>query len=164
MKVSDNLYAESMFYQLASNKGVNKQSSANNARFYIKQLIRKIGLVPSEYKIADGSGLSLYNYVSAELEVKLLRYAYQHSDIYNTFLNTLPLAGVSGTLRKRMQKTPAARNVRAKTGTVIGVSSLAGYLTAANGHIIAFSIINNGGLSNRVMHSFQNKICIALCQ
>lgn len=164
MKASDNLYAESMFYQLASNKGVNKQSSANNARFYIKQLIRKIGLVPSVYKIADGSGLSLYNYVSAELEVKLLRYAYQHSDIYNTLLNTLPLAGVSGTLKKRMQNTPAARNVRAKTGTVIGVSSLAGYLTAANGHIIAFSIINNGGLSNIAMHSFQNKICIALCQ
>ena len=69
-----------------------------------------------------------------------------------------------GLLENVCKKTPAARNVMAKTGTVIGVSSLAGYLTAANGHIIAFSIINNGGLSNRVMHSFQNKICIALCQ
>ncbi len=164
MKVSNNLYAESMFYQLASNNGANKYASASHARTYIQQLIRKIGLNPSDYKIADGSGLSLYNYASAELEVKLLRYAYQHPDIYDTLLPTFPIAGVDGTLRKRMRNTPAAGNVKAKTGTVVGVSSLAGYLTATNGHHIAFAIINNGGLSNRVMRSFQNKICIALCQ
>ncbi|MDZ3818350.1 D-alanyl-D-alanine carboxypeptidase/D-alanyl-D-alanine endopeptidase [Prevotella bivia] len=164
MKASDNLYAESMFYQLASNGGINKHASANNARIYIQQLIRKLGLNPSNYKIADGSGLSLYNYLTAELEVKLLRYAYQNPDIYNTLLPTLPIAGVDGTLRKRMRNTPAARNVKAKTGTVVGVTSLAGYLTAANGHLICFSIINNGGLASGAMRNFQNRICIALCQ
>ena len=102
--------------------------------------------------------------MTTELEVKLLRYVYQHPDIYEAYLEAQPIAGVDGTLRSRMRGTAAAGNVKAKTGTVKGVSSLAGYLTASNGHLLCFSIINNGGLSNGPMRNFQNKICVALCQ
>lgn len=164
MKVSDNLYAESMFYQIASDGGRIKNASAKMARAKINQLIQKVGLNTADYNIADGSGLSLYNYLTAELEAKLLRYAYQKSDIYDVFLPTLPIAGIDGTLRSRMRGTVAAANVKAKTGTVTGVSSLAGYLTAINGHLLCFSIINNGGLQASAMRNLQNKICIALCQ
>ena len=163
MKVSDNLYAESMFYQLAANGGT-RWAGAKLARQYENALFSRIGLNPRDYNVADGSGLSLYNYVSAELEVKLLRYAYQRSDLYDAYLEAQPIAGVDGTLKKRMRGTAAAGNVRAKTGTVKGVSSLAGYLTASNGHLLCFSIINNGGLSNGPMRNFQNKISVALCQ
>lgn len=163
MKVSDNLYAESMFYQLAASGGT-RWASAKSARQYENALFSRIGLNPRNYNVADGSGLSLYNYVSAELETKLLRYAYQRPDIYGAYLDAQPIAGVDGTLRNRMRGTAAAGNVRAKTGTVKGVSSLAGYLTASNGHLLCFSIINNGGLSNGPMRNFQNKICVALCQ
>lgn len=163
MKKSDNFYAESMFYQLAAaNNG--KWNGAKQARNEVNSLIRKIGLSPSNYNIADGSGLSLYNYVSAELELQLLRYAFSKADIYKTLYNTLPIAGVDGTLRKRMRHTPAANNVRAKTGTVMGVSSLAGYLTASNGHRLCFAIIVNGGMSQSPMRNLQNKICVALSQ
>ena len=163
MKQSDNLYAESMFYQLAANGGT-RWASTKMARQYENALFSRLGLNPRDYNVADGSGLSLYNYVSTELEVKLLRYAYQRSDIYDAYLEALPIASVDGTLKKRMRGTAAAGNVRAKTGTVKGVSSLAGYLTASNGHLLCFSIINNGGLSNGPMRNFQNKICVALCQ
>ena len=163
MKVSDNLYAESVFYQLAASGGT-RWASAKFARQYENALFSRIGLNPRDYNVADGSGLSLYNYVSAELETKLLRYAYQRPDIYSAYLEAQPIAGVDGTLRNRMRGTAAAGNVRAKTGTVKGVSSLAGYLTASNGHLLCFSIINNGGLSNGPMRNFQNKICVALCQ
>jgi len=163
MKVSDNLYAESMFYQLAANGGT-RWASAKMARQYENALFSRLGQNPRDYNVADGSGLSLYNYVSTELEVKLLRYAYQCSDIYDAYLEALPIASVDGTLKKRMRGTAAAGNVRAKTGTVKGVSSLAGYLTASNGHLLCFSIINNGGLSNGPMRNLQNKICVALCQ
>lgn len=163
MKKSDNFYAESMFYQFAAaNNG--KWNGAKQARNEVNSLIRKIGLSPSNYNIADGSGLSLYNYVSAELELQLLRYAFSKTDIFNTLYNTLPIAGVDGTLRKRMRHTPAANNVRAKTGTVMGVSSLAGYLTASNGHRLCFAIIVNGGMSQSPMRNLQNKICVALSQ
>ena len=161
MKKSDNLFAESMFYQIAA-AGGGKWSTAKQAASYIKGLIRKVGLTPNNYNIADGSGLSLYNYVSPELEVQLLRYAFQNRNIYDILLKTLPIAGIDGTLRRRMRGTPAAGNVRAKTGTVMGVSSLAGYLTASNQHRLCFSIIVNGGMSNGPMRRLQNSICVAL--
>ncbi len=163
MKKSNNLYAESMFYQLAAANG-GRWNSARQARREVNALIRKLGLSPSDYNIADGSGLSLYNYVSAELEVQLLRFAYSQPDIYNTLLPALPVAGMDGTLRKRMRGTPAQGNVHAKTGTVFGVSSLAGYLTASNGHRLCFSIIVNGGMRQRPMRNLQNKVCVALSQ
>ena len=163
MKVSDNLYAESVFYQLAASGGT-RWASAKTARQYENDLFSRIGLNPRDYNVADGSGLSLYNYVTTELEAKLLRYVYQRPDIYEAYLEAQPIAGVDGTLRSRMRGTAAAGNVKAKTGTVKGVSSLAGYLTASNGHLLCFSIINNGGLSNGPMRNLQNKICVALCQ
>ena len=163
MKESDNLYAESMYYQIAASTG-NRPASAKSARSVERQLIRKIGLDSSLYKLADGSGLSLYNYLSAELEVKLLRYAYQNENIWNHLLPSLPIAGVDGTLKKRMKTSFAHDNVKAKTGTLTGIISLAGYCTASNGHEICFSIINNGVMHGSNARSFADKVCNLLCQ
>jgi D-alanyl-D-alanine carboxypeptidase/D-alanyl-D-alanine-endopeptidase (penicillin-binding protein 4) len=126
-------------------------------------MIQKVGLRPSDYKIADGSGLSLYNYVSAELEVRLLRYAWRNRRIYNILLPTLPMAGLDGTLKSRMYPGPAAGNVKAKTGTLTGISSLAGYCTARNGHELAFCIINQGIMRTADGRSLQDRICEAMC-
>lgn len=163
MKESDNLYAESMFYQIAASTG-NRPASAKDARSVIKRLIEKVGLEPSKYKIADGSGLSLYNYVSAELEIKLLRYAYRNDNVYMHLLPSLPVAGIDGTLKNRMRGTFASGNVRAKTGTVTGINSLAGYCTASNGHKICFAIINQGLLHGKNGRAFQDKVCEILCR
>jgi serine-type D-Ala-D-Ala carboxypeptidase/endopeptidase (penicillin-binding protein 4) len=161
LKESDNLYAESMFYQIAASTG-NHPATAKSARAIIKQLVNKIGLDGSRYQFADGSGLSLYNYVSAELEVKLLRYAYNDQNIYNHLLPALPIAGIDGTLRKRMTGAFTRGNVHAKTGTVTGISSLCGYLTAANGHHLCFSIINQGVMHGKNGRRFQDKVCTIL--
>lgn len=161
LKESDNLYAESMFYQIASSTG-NHPATAKSARAIIKQLVNKLGLDGSRYQFADGSGLSLYNYVSAELEVKLLRYAYHDQNIYNHLLPALPIAGTDGTLRKRMTGAFTRGNVHAKTGTVTGISSLCGYLTAANGHHLCFSIINQGVMHGKNGRRFQDKVCTIL--
>jgi D-alanyl-D-alanine carboxypeptidase/D-alanyl-D-alanine-endopeptidase (penicillin-binding protein 4) len=126
--------------------------------------VSRIGLNPGEYKFADGSGLSLYNYVTAELMVGLLRYAWQKQDIYTRLLASLPIAGVDGTLEKRMQNTVAQGNVRAKTGTLTGISSLAGYCTASNGHRLAFCIINQGIMRMADGRGFQDRVCRALCE
>lgn len=160
MKNSDNLYAETMFYQIGLTQGA--PSTAKKARKVMQSLISQLGLRVSDYKIADGSGLSLYNYLSAELEVRLLRYAFNNQEIYSHLYPSMPIAGVDGTLSKRMRGTKAQGNVHAKTGTVTGVSSLAGYVTAANGHQLCFSIINQGVLTSVVARAFQNKVCIAM--
>jgi len=107
--------------------------------------------------------LSLYNYVTPELMVKLLCYAYRHTNIFMQLYPALPVAGQDGTLKKRMMNTSANGKVKAKTGTVTGVSSLAGYLTSANGHVLAFCILNQGVLRNADGRDFQDKVCTALC-
>ncbi|MBE6261586.1 MAG: D-alanyl-D-alanine carboxypeptidase/D-alanyl-D-alanine-endopeptidase [Prevotella sp.] len=162
MKVSDNFYAESMFYQTAASVG-HHPATAVDARTVTRKLINRLGLNASNYRIADGSGLSLYNYVTVELLVTLLRHAWRTPSISKALMPSLPVAGVDGTLKSRMQKTLAQGNVRAKTGTLTGISSLAGYCTAANGHELAFAIINQGILDKTSGKAFQDRVCRVLC-
>lgn len=162
MKQSDNFYAEAMFYQLAAHQG-HRPARAKDAAAIVRRLISKVGLGHRPYRIADGSGLSLYNYLSADLEVRLLRYAYRNSTVYLHLLPSLPVAGSDGTLRNRMRGSFAADNVKAKTGTLEGVSALAGYCTAANGHRLCFSIINQGIMHTSNARRFQDRVCNALC-
>lgn len=163
MKESDNLCAEALFYQLGASTGAHP-ATARDARTVVRRLVEKVGLRPSDYRIADGSGLSLYNYVTAELEVMLLRYAYQNTNIYMHLLPSLPVAGEDGTLRRRMRGTFTSGNVKAKTGSVTAISSLAGYCTAANGHVLCFAIINQGIRRGSEGRAFQDRVCEALCR
>ena len=162
MKDSDNLYAEATYYQIAAREG--RQAKALYAQRQQRALMERAGLPSGRYRLADGSGLSLYNYLSAEAETKVLRYAFQRPAIYNHLLPALPVAGVDGTLKKRMKGTPAEGNVRAKTGTLTGIISLAGYCTASNGHLLCFAIINQGVMSASEARSFQDSICTILCE
>ena len=162
MKESDNLYAESMFFQIAASSGA-RPAKAVHARQIIKNTLGKAGVHDVAYRITDGSGLSLYNYVTPELEVLLLRYAYRNPNIFRSLLPSLPVAGVDGTLKKRMIGTPAQGLIKAKTGTVTGVSALAGYCPAVNGHLLAFSIINQGVMRSADGRAFQDRVCEALC-
>lgn len=164
MKESDNLYSESLFYQLAASAGSSAPATAKQGRRMMNRLIERLGFRPSDYYIADGSGLSLYNYVSPELEVAFLRYAYSKTAIHAHLYDALPIAGVDGTLDSRMRHGYANGNVRAKTGTVTGVSSLAGYCMAANGHVLCFSIINMGIRRAAIGRHFQDRVCEALCR
>lgn len=162
MKESDNLYAESLFYQLGRTNG-NKSATGKTAASQVRQMIQKVGLQPGDYRVADGSGLSLYNYVSAELEVAMLRYVWQHAELFRQLNIVLPVAGVDGTLKGRMKNTVAERNVHAKTGSVSGISSLAGFCTAPNGHELCFAIINQGVSRMSDGRGLQDQLCVAMC-
>lgn len=165
MKQSDNLYAECVFYHagLSEAGGGTRIATAKNARAAVRREIQSLGLDPARYQVADGSGLSLYNYVSPELLTMLLRHAWRSDRISQHLLPALPVAGVDGTLKDRMTKTAAYRNVRAKTGTLTGISSLAGYCTAGNGHQLCFAIINQGVEKAKDGKAFQDKVCDLLC-
>lgn len=161
LKNSNNLYAESIYYQIGLAQG--KPSTAKKAKAAEETLLKKTGLGDAIHRFADGSGLSLYNYVSAEIEVAFLRYAYERQQIYTALYQALPIAAVDGTIEKRMTGTAAAGNVHAKTGTLTGVSSLAGYCTAANGHTLCFAIINQGVMKGIYAKNLQDRICVAMC-
>lgn len=164
MKESDNLCAESMFYHLAAHCGKKKYVSSNDGTDAIYGFMKQVlDFNPEYYNIVDGSGVSLYNYVSPQLLLEYLKYAYYHTGIFQPFYDSLPIAGMDGTLEHRMKKGKAYRNVRAKTGTVKGVSSLAGYAKAPNGHLLAFVIINQNVMKARQARVWQDKVCEVLC-
>lgn len=161
MKHSDNLYAEALFYQIAALSGPYAEDT--HARARINGVIEKLGFNPDDYYVADGSGLSLYNYLSAELEVALLRHAHSNPEIFNHLYPSLPVAGRDGTLKKRLTGKNTLGNVHAKTGTLTAITSLAGYLTAPNGHLLCFCIINQGVVkTTRPGRQFQDEVCRAL--
>ncbi|MBQ8520560.1 MAG: D-alanyl-D-alanine carboxypeptidase/D-alanyl-D-alanine-endopeptidase [Bacteroides sp.] len=165
LKESDNLCAESMFYHLALQDTLKQNITAEDGTKAIYAFMKTaLGFNPENYKIADGSGVSLYNYVSPRLLLEYLKYAYYHREVFLPFYDSLPIAGIDGTLKYRMKKTPAYRNVRAKTGSVTGVSSLAGYAKAGNGHQLTFVIINQNVMKLAKARAFQDKICSILSQ
>lgn len=163
LKSSSNFCAEAVFYALAAKSGV-KGAGRKQAAAYYNNMVRILGLTPKNYTFADGSGLSLYNYVSPELLVEILRYAHRHKDLYAHLLPALPVAGRDGTLRKRMCSTKAQDHVFAKTGTVTGVSTLSGYAEASNGHLLCFAIMNQGIRKSTIGRAFQDRVCLTLVE
>jgi D-alanyl-D-alanine carboxypeptidase/D-alanyl-D-alanine-endopeptidase (penicillin-binding protein 4) len=164
LKKSDNLSAEALLRHLALLNGKSQGVSAADGIAVIERLISRIGLRPQDYSLVDGSGVSLYNYVSPELLLSFLKYAHAHPEIYRPLREALPIAGIDGTLAHRMQGKGVRGKVRAKTGTVTGVSSLVGYAEAANGHLLAFVIINQNVLRVKEARNFQDSVCAELCK
>lgn len=164
MKESDNLGAEALLCKIAVNASQQKKVSWDDGLNVVKAMVQRAGHDPKKYKIADGCGLSQYNYISPQLLVDLLKYAYNSSTIFGRLYKSLPIAGIDGTLQYRMKTgTKTHKNVHAKTGTFTGVSSLAGYLKSAGGHDIAFAIMNQNQLAARDVRALQDLICEELC-
>ncbi|HEY0809195.1 MAG TPA: D-alanyl-D-alanine carboxypeptidase/D-alanyl-D-alanine-endopeptidase, partial [Longimicrobiales bacterium] len=108
----------------------------------VKQLLEtETGDVPDGFKMDDGSGLSVLDRSSSRTFIHLLSFM-SKSNMFESYWQTLPEAGVAGGLR-RMGGTAAAGNLRAKTGTIDNVSSLSGYVRANDGERLAFSILSN---------------------
>ncbi len=140
MKRSQNLYAETVARTISwykQGKGVMR-----NSRALIYKKLAEFGLKEGSYLYRDGSGLSRYNYVSPKHLVKILEGMYS-SEYKDLWLDIQPLAGVDGTLRRRMKGTAAEGNVRAKTGTIANVRGLSGYVTTADGENLVFSFLVN---------------------
>ena len=159
MKESDNLNAEALLCRLGAQATGKRQVAAEDGIVEIMKLIRRLGHDPKDYKIADGCGLSNYNYLSPALLVDFLKYAYSRTGIFRKLYKSLPVGGVDGTLKNRMKSTPTFRNVHAKTGSFTAINALAGYLRMKNGHEVAFAIMNQNVLSAAKARAFQDKVC-----
>lgn len=163
MKNSDNYYAESMLLNLCDLFDTDTWSY-EGCKDQVLQMVERAGGEPDSYKIADGSGLSHSNKTTAVTVTDILRYAYHNEDVYPALYESLPIAGVDGTIGGRMKKSEAYQNVRAKTGTVSGVSTLSGYVTASNGHVLCFSILVNSVSSADTGRQLQNLLCIDMAK
>jgi D-alanyl-D-alanine carboxypeptidase/D-alanyl-D-alanine-endopeptidase (penicillin-binding protein 4) len=141
-KPSDNLAAEQLLKTLAVEK-YHVPGSAVMGHQVVKEYLSSLGLDTMKMILADGSGLSWYNAVSPATLTKILADQYHRSSTFRHFYESLPIAGVDGTLKNRMRGTKAEGNVHAKTGSLTGVSSLSGYVTTADGTMLIFSILSN---------------------
>ena len=95
------------------------------------------------YVLADGSGLSRYNYVTAQTLARVLRRMATDPRHAAAFEATLPVVGKDGTLARRMTGTPAEGNAKAKTGSIANVRALSGYVTTRDSERLVFSIVAN---------------------
>jgi D-alanyl-D-alanine carboxypeptidase/D-alanyl-D-alanine-endopeptidase (penicillin-binding protein 4) len=153
---SDNFAAEVLLKDLGAAFG--RSGSTGQGAAVVRRTVGALGAPPG--RIADGSGLSRANRVSARQVVELIA-AMRSSPQRREFEASLAVAGRSGTLRRRMRGTSAAGNCRAKTGTLRSVSTLAGLCRARDGHTIAFALMMQG-VSTWRAHAEQDRAAIAL--
>ncbi len=149
MKMSQNLYAETLLRALGRGDG---PGSVEAGRRAVGEVLEGWGLDPGALVQYDGSGLSRYNYVTANLIVGILRHLHDDPRHRAPFLATLPIGGVDGTIAGRFEGTRAEGAVRAKTGSISNVRALSGYVSTRDGENLVFSIIaNNFTVSSSVV-------------
>jgi D-alanyl-D-alanine carboxypeptidase/D-alanyl-D-alanine-endopeptidase (penicillin-binding protein 4) len=142
MKVSQNLYAETLLK--AAGVAAGGAGTAAAGRNAVLETLREWKLDEASLVMADGSGLSRYDYVTARLISSLLERMYSDPRHRDAFASTLAVAGTEGTMARRLKRTRAEGNARLKTGSISNVRSLSGYVQSRDGEPLAFSILANG--------------------
>jgi D-alanyl-D-alanine carboxypeptidase/D-alanyl-D-alanine-endopeptidase (penicillin-binding protein 4) len=141
---SINIVAELLFRDAARATAADSIGTAASGLANLREFLKtKVGADPQSVRVSDGSGLSTLDFLTPRVMIELLSYA--HGGPWSSaFHGSLPVAGESELLRRRMRQTPAQGNLHAKTGTTNTVVALGGYVTAKDGEIIAFAFIYNG--------------------
>lgn len=163
LKPSQNLYTELVLRTLGRTLGTDpKETSGEAGVKVVGAFLQEAGVAPDKLIMNDGSGLSRSDFVTVDGTLQLLVYMDRHR-YSSVFRDALPIAGVDGTLRNRMKETPAAGNVRAKTGTLNTVATLSGYATSAAGERLVFSVfLNNYPIDTEVRRSSIDAIAVLL--
>ena len=150
MRVSQNQYAETLL------KAIGGPDTA-------RSVLKSWNIADDAYVIADGSGLSRYNYVTSEALVRILGHMRADPKHAPAFADALPVAGRDGTLSGRLAGTAAEGRLRAKTGTIDNVRAIAGYVETAAGETLLFSIIaNNFTVPTRIIDGAADRALIRL--
>lgn len=156
-KNSQNLFAEQLLKTIGLE--IENFGSIENGITACNSVFQEMGINPENMIMVDGSGLSRLNLVTPKQIVSVLNYMYQHK-YYLPFYNSLPIAGVDGTLANRMKGSKAENNVRAKTGFIDYARSLSGYVNTGDNEPVAFSmIVNNFTVPLKLAENIQDLVC-----
>ena len=129
VKDSDNLYADALFKMMGAVTSADQGNWARGKKAVESFLVNEIEFPKGTFDIYDGSGLSHSNRVSPNHLAQLLMWAHKSSPHKDIFIESLPVSGIDGTLNVAICGKPVHSKVKAKTGSLTGVSSLAGYIT-----------------------------------
>jgi D-alanyl-D-alanine carboxypeptidase/D-alanyl-D-alanine-endopeptidase (penicillin-binding protein 4) len=163
LRLLGRLYADQAARQatLPGHATEDEGSIAQGARV-IRQFLLSAGVAPDDFFFYDGSGMSANDLIAPRAYTTLLAYAARQpwGEAWKT---TFPIAGVDGTLSGRFRRSPLAGKLFAKTGTLNEVNALSGYLTAASGRTIVFSILVDGHMpgSDAEIHAIDH-VCEAI--
>lgn len=161
-KESDNLNAEMLLRVTAYEQLKRKISAADGIKF-IDNFISLAGIRNSNYRLTDGSGASFYNLLTTGMVMEILKYIYNDPVMYKTLSASFPTAGVDGTLLQRLKEFAHLKNIYLKTGTLSGVSDIAGFITTTHGHVMATVIyIQNFTGSPKRIRDLQDEIIRAI--
>jgi serine-type D-Ala-D-Ala carboxypeptidase/endopeptidase (penicillin-binding protein 4) len=162
---SNNFYAEATLRLLASSTPSNSSKPiAQRGLAVLSQTLTRLGVDAKGYQLIDGSGLSRKNLVSPRAIVQTLR-AMAQPQYRETFRASLPVAGQSGTLRRRLIGTAAQGRLWAKTGTLQGISALSGYLDRPGESSLTFSILANHSIQpTGVLQQAVDRVALAIAQ
>jgi serine-type D-Ala-D-Ala carboxypeptidase/endopeptidase (penicillin-binding protein 4) len=140
-KTSQNLHAELLLRLLGKMYG--SDGSFEQGARVVRQFLVNAGISDSDFFLYDGSGMSPRDQITPRALTQLLSYASKQFWGMG-WRQSLPVAGVDGTLDHRFVNSPLKGKMWAKTGTMNEANALSGYLTAASGRTLAFSILVNG--------------------
>jgi D-alanyl-D-alanine carboxypeptidase/D-alanyl-D-alanine-endopeptidase (penicillin-binding protein 4) len=141
MKVSQNLYAETLLKAMGAARG--GLGTAEGGRVAVRAVFDTWEVPRDAYTMYDGSGLSRYDYVTARALTTVLEHMYRDPRHRDAFLATLPIAARDGTLASRLDRTRAAGNALAKTGSISNVRALSGFVRTRDDETLVFSILAN---------------------
>jgi len=171
-KQSQNLHAELMLRQLGARHaearsldeyGRPKATAALGAEIR-RQFLQRAGIEVAPLSLRDGSGLARQDLVTPRSTARLLEFMLTHPHS-KTWLESLTVAGVDGTLERRMRESPAANNMRGKTGTLTYVNALSGYVTTRRGQPLILSIMGNNYTGpGRETTGVMDQICVMLAE
>jgi serine-type D-Ala-D-Ala carboxypeptidase/endopeptidase (penicillin-binding protein 4) len=151
-KRSDNYLAESMYRKLSTISMVSANSNDERARKIMRSYLEVCNIDGNQCMFIDGSGLSKQNRTNANTVVDLLTAIRQQPGFFGQFATTLSVAGYDGTLRRRMIGTPAQYNAHGKTGTLNGVTALAGYVITQDGQLATYFITMQNFRNGPALH------------
>jgi len=164
LKVSQNLYADTLLKRLgAPPTGAPATTSAGIKA--VQEVLARWGIAPDRYLQVDGSGLSRYNYLTADVLALVLTRVVGDERLRDDFADGLPIAGVDGTIAGRMKDTKAQGNARAKTGSIANARALSGYVTSADGEPLVFSmIVNNFNVPQSEADAIMDRAVVRLAE
>ncbi len=160
-KESDNLTANCLFKKLGQAHEGTQGTWQNGSKAVRDFLEEKAHLDINELIMLDGDGESRYNLASPHQMTQFLTWVYGQFSIAPEFLSALPLNGCDGALKNRLKHEGACKKLRAKTGSMTGITSLAGYIETADGELIALTIMVNGFTKRaaEIKDQVEDKIC-----
>jgi D-alanyl-D-alanine carboxypeptidase/D-alanyl-D-alanine-endopeptidase (penicillin-binding protein 4) len=157
-KNSNNFYSEHLFLIIGANF-IGEGGTPFDASQAINSFLKSLNIYNTDFNMVDGSGISRQNRFSTEILVKFLIQIYLNYAIFNEFYNSLSIPQNDGTLRSRFSNLFPPDRLRGKTGTLNGVTALAGYVMAKSGDLIVFAInFNYENGSQYKMREIQDRI------